>query len=292
MHLINLRYCHIVIFLAPIALFISCKKDPAIVEINNLNGNQISVFGHAGMGLEFKYPIDTYESVEPVLRIGADGCEIDIQMTSDSVIVLYHNTNLEEMTLCTSGMVNDKTWPDIWGCHIASPYSSKIKLISFEELVKALIVSGKNIHDYIFTFDCKLYSTKEPRNSFYHQFANAIIRLIEKYDLAQHHFIESQNIDFLAILKSKDPNLKLFIYPSNFDSGMKKAEQLDLYGITISNTEITAEQVKLAHEAGKRITLWGLQTVKDNQEAIEKSPDFVQTDKPIHLLKVFGKYSE
>ncbi len=74
-------------------MIISCKRDVALYEIHNLNNNQISIFGHAGMGFEFEYPIDTYQSIEPVLRIGADGSEMDIQMTSDSILVLYHNIN-------------------------------------------------------------------------------------------------------------------------------------------------------------------------------------------------------
>src|SRR4051812_33149372 len=97
------------VFLAFLILQIisSCSKDPSISKTNNLNGNVISAFGHAGMGLGFKYPIDTYESIEPCLRIGSDGSEMDIQMTKDSVLVVYHHSELEESTLC-SGMINDQ----------------------------------------------------------------------------------------------------------------------------------------------------------------------------------------
>jgi len=110
----------------------SCSKDKPVNETNNLNGNIISAFGHAGMGIGFKYPIDTYESFEPCLGIGSDGTEIDIQMTKDSVLVAYHHNKLEEGTLC-SGTINDKLWSEIWGCHHTSPYSSKINLISVND---------------------------------------------------------------------------------------------------------------------------------------------------------------
>ncbi len=69
--------CLQLFLLAVICLLLvnSCSKDKPIYETNNLNGNIISAFGHAGMRLAFKYPIN---SIEPVLRIGADGTEMDV----------------------------------------------------------------------------------------------------------------------------------------------------------------------------------------------------------------------
>ena len=52
------------------------------------------------MGIAFKYPINSYESFEPCFRIGAEGSEMDVQMTKDSVLVLFHDAKLEDGTLC------------------------------------------------------------------------------------------------------------------------------------------------------------------------------------------------
>src|ERR1043166_8044350 len=112
---------------------LSCSRDKMLSDVNNLNGNTISAFGHGGMGEGFKFPIDSWESLEPVLRIGADGSEMDVQMTKDSVLVLYHHQKLEHGTLC-SGTLNDHLWSEIWGCHFASPYSSTIDLVKADDL--------------------------------------------------------------------------------------------------------------------------------------------------------------
>lgn len=89
-----------------------CKRDVQMFKIHNLNGDKISCFGHGGMGVGFDYPIDTWESIEPVLRIGADGTEMDVQMTRDSVLEAYHNSYLSESTAC-NGTINDNLWADI-----------------------------------------------------------------------------------------------------------------------------------------------------------------------------------
>ena len=282
-----------IIFLFTTCVFLinSCKRDPALYEVNNLNGNVISAFGHAGMGIAFKYPIDTYESIEPVLRIGADGSEMDIQMTKDSVLVVYHHQNLNQGTLC-DGIINDKLWSDIWGCHHASPYSSTINLISFDELMGELTSLGKNIHNYVFTFDVKLYTNTSNYNAYLNQFANAILRSIDNFNMTDNIMIESSDTTFLRILQNKRSGLKLFIYPNDFEDGFQIASTMNLFGITIHTDYITTSQLKLAHDNGFRVTLWGIGTNQANIDAILKSPDFIQTDKPIHLLKVFGKYKD
>jgi glycerophosphoryl diester phosphodiesterase len=285
-----MRYCSKIFYLLFVLVLVaSCHKDPAIDATSNLNGNTISAFGHAGMGLGFKYPIDTYQSIEPCLRIGSDGSEMDIQMTKDSVLVVYHHKYLEEGTLC-EGTINDKLWSEIWGCHHTSPISSKINLTSFSDLMDDLNAAGYNIHNYTFTFDCKLYTHTTDANAFLNQYANAILKVMDDFQLQNNLLIETQDTTFLRILQNKRNDLRLFIYPADFESGFKIAKSMNLYGITIHTDYITEAQVKLAHENGIRITLWGINSESRNVDAVLKNPDFIQTDKIIHLLKIFGKY--
>ena len=284
-----IRCLKIFLLLSIASILNSCSKDDSLSEANNLNGNKISAFGHAGMGLGFKYPIDTYESIEPCLRIGADGSEMDIQMTKDSVLVVYHHVLLEDRTLC-SGTINDKLWSEIWGCHHTSSFSSKINLISFNDLMDRLTTAGYDIHKFTFTFDCKLYTNNADKNAFKDQYANAVLKAIDDNDLRDNLLIESQDTTYLRMLQEKRSGLKLFIYPDNFNEGLEAAQKINLFGITINTDKITSEQVKEAHNNGLRITLWGINSSQANQDAIQKAPDYIQTDKIIHLLKVFGKY--
>ena len=48
-------------------------------------------------------------------------------------------------------------------------------------------------------------------------------------------------------------------------------------------------QVKQAHAAGLRISIFGLLTKNENLDGIEKSPDFMQTDKVKYLVNVLKK---
>ncbi len=273
------------------ALPFACSKDNALFQVENLNGNTISAFGHAGMGIAFMYPINSYESIEPCLRIGADGTEMDIQMTKDSVLIVFHDRDLNEGSLC-SGVINDKFWSEIWGCHHANPYSHQVKILSFRGMMDDLLAAGYDIQKYVFTLDIKLYTNTLNYYAYLDQFANAIIREADDYSLADNIMIESADTMFLRMLQQKRSDLKLMLYTFDFEKGLSAAQVMNLHGITTHLDKITTEQMRTAHDDGLRVALWGIKTNEDDLRAIEKSPDYIQSDKIIHLLKLFGKYKE
>jgi glycerophosphoryl diester phosphodiesterase len=280
---------YIISFIIVLYFLFSCKKDPQLFEIKNLNGNRISLFGHAGMGIGFKYPINSFESIEPCLRIGADGTEMDIQLSKDSTVMIYHHQDLIDGTLC-EGKINNKTYNEIVSCNLASPFSNSIKILSFDDLIIKLINEGYDIHNYTYTFDCKLYNDQIDELVFKKAFVRAIKDIGEKYKLTNNIIIESSDTVFLRFINEIQPNFKRYIYPNSFETGVNIATILHLDGITIHNDYITSEQVNLAHSKGISITLWGINTEEDNLKAIYKNPDNIQSDKIIHLLKVFDKY--
>ncbi|MEI6765313.1 MAG: glycerophosphodiester phosphodiesterase family protein [Bacteroidota bacterium] len=77
-----------------------CKKTNT-KGLTNLNNNVIAVLGHRGSGISFgsTYPMNTLESIEAGIDImGADGMEIDAQLTKDKQLILYHGPELSEIT--------------------------------------------------------------------------------------------------------------------------------------------------------------------------------------------------
>ena len=109
-------------FILLLAIFATggCEKQEDF-HVSNLNHDVIMVLGHAGMGEFYKYPNNSWESIEPALGIGADGVEIDIQMTKDSVLILFHDETLDLRTKC-GGYTSpyDYNWSEI-KVHSPSP---------------------------------------------------------------------------------------------------------------------------------------------------------------------------
>lgn len=261
------------------SIFIACNKDD--FDIVNLNGNRITALGHAGMGIGNTYPMNSYESIIKCLDIGMDGTEFDVQMTKDSVLVAYHDQDLSDKTNL-KGLINSLNWDEIKNAHFTQALYLNYSIISLEQLFSHI----ENIRKYKFTFDCKLYTTNNNIRQFYESYINAVVNIIQKYQIENNVYIESQSIEFLDLCKNKMPDSKLFIYPSSFESGLDIALSKGLSGITISTRNITKEQIKIAHDHNLLVAIWNTHSKSDNIEAINKNPDFIQTDNVKNLVKL------
>ncbi len=248
------------------------------VQVENLNGNQISIFGHGGMGIHNKLPIDSRASILECIEMGSDGTEMDVQLTADGELVAFHDADLSGMTRC-SGTIHEKTVAEVTACS----FNNGSPLATVREILQAI----PDLSEMIITFDCKLYGGTAG-SPFYEQYAMAIDNIARDFSMGNRLFIESQDSSFLRAVRQVNPALPLFIYPPDFETGISIARKLDLYGITISVRDITAKQVQQAHAEGFRVTLWNTNTRKTNREAVLMSPDYIQTDNLSYLLRHAG----
>jgi len=255
----------------------SCQKED--FEIINLSNNKIIVLGHGGMGIGHTYPMNCFESILNCLSLGADGTEIDVQMTKDSVLVAFHDEFLENSTNI-SGKIFNKTWNEISNATYNDPPYTNYKLLTLDNLFSNIA----NPTEYIFFFDCKNFN---PNTSslYLNTFNNALIKLIDKYYLTNNVYIEFKRKDLIKSLLDKRPDLKIFIY-SDFDTALITANEFQLQGIATSVDNISKEQVLKAHSEGFMIAVFNTHSYNRNIEAIEKNVDFIQSDKVKHLIKI------
>lgn len=256
----------------------SCTPAPNLSEVNNLNGNAISVFGHAGMGYTSWLPTNSLASIQQCLDLGADGTEIDIQLTKDGQFVVFHDENLEDATNKT-GRVGEMIWKDIQGAEYDGFGHD-------EEVVLLETLFGKisQPQDYIFTFDCKIFVELTP--DYQETFIKELIRIIDTFEMGKYVFIELRHRELLENLKAQKPDYKLFAL-GDFEWALQLATDLDLFGISVTDKKVTADEVALAHEKGIRVAFYS-----SNRKAnvIEKNPDFIQTDKLKYFLTALSKY--
>lgn len=267
---------------------ISCKKDPGVFTIDNLNNGEIGCFGHAGMGSKSIYPINTFESLQSCISRGADGTEMDVQVTKDSVLVIFHNEQLSTGTSC-SGIIRDLNWSDIKDCTMKSNFFKHMDLVSFEEFIQKI----PNPKDFKYTLDCKSrVGLGEDPEEYYKLFTRTLVNTVEKYDLVENVFVENPDIRFLNEIKYLKSDIKLFFLIDDFDYGLQVVKTQNFYGLSMYFMDANTEQIKRAHSENKRVTLYGVSTDKENYAAVEKSPDYIQTDDIVYLLKIFNKYTK
>src|ERR1700748_1255663 len=208
------------VMISTVFLFFSCKKKDDSFNSESL-AQPVLALGHGGMGNSNFYPMDTYESFLNCLNLGANGSEMDVQMTKDSVLVAYHDEGLETLTNGSGPIINN-TLSELQQYHYEEGPYVQYDIASIDVLFEHI----DNLQQHTFSFDNKLYFD----DSWRPVFMRAIIRLLEKYQMEQHVFIESHDPAFLTAFKLlKD--YKYFFNPPDFDTGLQQAKDNNIYGI-------------------------------------------------------------
>ena len=265
------------LLLALLGSTVACKKDR--FEVQNLNGGTIIVQGHGGMGIYSTYPLDSPASILACLHSGADGVEIDVQMTKDSVLIAYHSADLAEST-DMSGAVVSHTWAELSDARFIGASYTEHRLMRMDQFFDNLDEPRR----FTYSLDLKVHPDDEADASYMDRYARAVARLLESRGITDLVFLESQRTYLLQALRYHIPGAKLFIYPPGFAEGFAAANGMDLFGISIDLAKITAEEVDLAHDSGLWVTVWNAGTHADNREAIDMNPEIIQSDRVDHLV--------
>jgi glycerophosphoryl diester phosphodiesterase len=269
----------------------SCKKAN-VSHLTNLNNNVISVLGHRGSGVNMDntYPMNTLESIESGIdEMGADGVEIDAQLSKDKQLILYHDDNLLTMT-SFSGLLNSYTQDQLNGCLInPSFFNDPLKSYRLASL-ESVFDRFKNYSPPPICFiDIKPYydnSNFQTTADYNGTFTPVINSLILKYNRQGSTLVSSGNEDMLQRLKAANSSLKLILDNGDFNYALQEASALGLFGITIHYQSISQTQMEIAHEHNLRVILWGVNTKQACRDAANLFPDYVETDNVAYMLSL------
>lgn len=270
--------------IAAIVLFFvigACQKQP--LNDDRANGGKIIILGHRGMGVAYSKPANSYESVADAIGIGADGCELDVQMTSDSVLVIYHDGTLNASSNC-AGKISELSWNDIKNCCYKFP-NNRISIISASQLFARL----PDLNRYYFSFDCKPDYTIPDYESYQQRFVRAVKRLCEEYNMTQNVMIEAVE-PFLLEAKAQGLGNKLLLAADLNETNLNTAQSNGFYGIVSDYRTMTAT-VEQAHEKGLFVALFAPGSFEQNKKVAAMKPDLIQTDDPVSILKYFSRFN-
>lgn len=236
--------------------------------------------GHGGMGFFHHYPLNSFESIKNCINLGADGSEIDVQLSRDNVLYAFHDRNLDDATNM-SGLIRDKFSYELDHCFYDNQTNGEFRLARLDK------VFGK-LADYsglYYSFDCKLNpSNLESPSDYYADFINALEALINQFKLGKQVYIESGTSEFLKQLHKQMPHINRFYYASGYDDAMAYVAKDKVNGITVSGEKISGEQIAELHNQKLMVALFGCKTASSNKDYIRRSPDIIQSDYVKHLI--------
>lgn len=239
--------------------------------VKPIHSEKIDLFGHAGAGLlNSKYKANTYESIEHALNNSVEGIEIDLQVTGDTVGVLYHD--LEQ---------------------IAGRY---IHQYNFHELIEYKLTTLNQINPLIQNHDCKVIIDLKTDamimdiDQMVPLLQSVLQEFAEENDLnASRLYIVSRNSYLLSQIEVVGISK---IYESNqFEEQLYSASINGFQGVLLKRSNLDLVKVKKIKQEGLIVGTLHSGTYNSLIRVFNMEPDFIILDdiKKANKLRAHGE---
>ncbi|QDA61982.1 glycerophosphodiester phosphodiesterase [Hymenobacter jejuensis] len=264
------------------------------------HARRLLVLGHAGSG--FFTPINPFNALPPsslggiqrALARGADGVEVDIQLSQDSIPVLYHDQTLASMTDGT-GCVSQLSAAALTRLHYRGgwPYDwlQHEQPIALETLLATLAKRRSYPHLHL---DLHELDECAPDGAGYARspaLVRALIRALKQYNVPREKvLILTNRVETLRLFRAQLPAAALALeITEDFDQGLPVAVAEHLQGVVIRKDVATPERVTKAQQAGLQVVIFGGRSGKTLDRLLACHPDAIEVDNLEGLLTKLGR---
>lgn len=272
----------LILFVVIVLKLVLFQAEVDLNKLDNLNGD-IRVIGHGGSGfsrlIPFNpLPINSMASISKLLDEGCDGIEIDLQMSLDSVLILYHDERLDSKT-DAEGCIPGRYADEVIGLpyKLGFPYDffHNERIAGFDALLQKLASLPEYPHLYIdiHSFDyCKRNYDKAGI------YARTLVRILRKNKLPldKVHLTSTAWFVLDSIRKVGPEFILLYEITGYLEQELKKATNYD--GLVFSEAMFNKELASWAHERKMPVITFGGHTSSGLARLIEKNPDVMQVD--------------
>jgi len=251
--------CSLLIF--SILLLFSCRKE-------SKNTQSIAI-GHAAMGLEMSNAIfhdNSKEAIDLALNYyQIDGVELDVQMSADGDLWLYHDVNLASSTdgqSCVNNL-NSSVLNSI-------RYSSfhRESLLQLDSLLIDRFGSKQIFLDLRHFNNCKEQKVSFPN------FFNALESLHLEDHLNIHCIVSDP-----SLLEYLENDFSIYFATDNYEEGVHLLQNHpNILGLVIRNKMVTEQEIKALQLLGKKSMVFDLRSPASIKNALSKNPDFILSD--------------
>lgn len=236
----------------------------------------------AHRGFSGCYPENTMLAFEKAVEIGADGIELDVQLTKDGEVVIIHDETIDRTT-DGKGTVVSFTYEELQKFDASFKFRGQMgfnkipTLREYFELVK----------------DTNIITNIELKTGINEYFGieEKVWELIKEYKLEEKVIISSFNHYSILRMKKIAPNLKCGLLSETWivDAG-KYTESLGVECYHPHFANMTKDIVKEIKSHGIEINTWTVNKEEDMRDLIEKGIDIIIGNYPDLAKKIINEY--
>lgn len=261
-----------IILVAVAVNFLSCKKEAGLPELD--------VYGHAGTTIyaeKWVYPANTKESIIYALDVlDADGVEVDVQMTKDSVLVLYHDAYLDGLTKF-SGCIANYNFSEIENAEV---YNSKYKLTPLSSALEVCNLRNKKLF-----IDAKPYNYCAEQDVNHTTFNNAFNLLLADFSnqFKSRITFNTRNNDLLQAIS--DTLVQKSLETDKIDFGIEQINLGVANELALNYKFLTQVSAAQLIELGIDFSIFGVKTEQEIKDVLALQPKKIITDNIAYTKK-------
>lgn len=288
-------------------------KSPliALLALCTTLAQAIEVQGHRGA--RALRPENTLAAFEYALQVGVDVLEMDLGVTSDNVLVVVHDSDINPW-ICSGPktkflqrffsfmerpLVHEMTLAEIkqydCGSHFNPKFWNQVrvpgaKIPTLSEVFEMVESSDlPNAKTVAFNIEMKSEPTIPRAQPLPEDFARLLLATLNQHKMLERSTIQSFDHRTLKAAKAQNPQAVISVLTEK-EMGIDYATVADLGNglqaeiLSPNFEEITNEDVQAAHGRGLKVIPWTANKAKEWQTLIDKNVDGIITDDPAALI--------
>jgi glycerophosphoryl diester phosphodiesterase len=231
--------------------------------------------------------------IKKALARGADGVEVDVQLSQDSVLMLYHDQTLESMTN-GKGCVYETSAADLQKLEYRGGWFYDLwhdeRPITLQHLLDTLSRRPMLPYLHFDLHETNVCNTEQPLAEA-PALARALGRLLKQYNWPPDRMLVlTINQSSLAALRQALPGVPLGLeITDDFENQLQAAKAEKVQAIIVRKDLITPERTAQAHAAGLQVVTFGGRASGTVQRLIDCHPDAIEVDNVPTMLSLLGR---
>jgi glycerophosphoryl diester phosphodiesterase len=233
-------------------------------------------FAHRGFSAEFLE--NTMESFQAAYEAGADGVELDVQLTRDGEVIIFHDATLERLTNAT-GWLAEWTAQELATVQMPKETTEGIKTYSIPTFQEYLDwVKDK---DFLTNIEIKSITSED------YGLEKKVIEAVYQAGVEEKVLISSFHKDALLRVKEIDLTMECgLLTPGCNTKILQLTKALGVEYIHPHYTSITKNLVAEAEKLGLEMNVWTVNDGFSLERMLELAPLGIITDHPDRMRKL------
>jgi len=236
----------------------------------------------AHRGSSVTAPENTLSSIRRAIDDGAGYAELDVQETSDGVLVLMHDENAKRTTGIDKPLW-DLSYKELQQASAGSWFHKKYESERVPTLEQVIEAASDRI---------KL-NIELKNNGHQKRLAEATVDLLEKHHFEKQCTVTSFDKGLLQKVKHRNPGIKTGLIvdrkPSSPESRQQLLTSLDYEVISAAYTFMDAEFAQAAAANHKQLYVWTVNDPKLMEKMLELKVDSIITNQPEQLIELLKR---